>query len=114
MPDVVAKLDLSPVLEAARQGQGVAMQLPFGAELLHVGPDQSTDGGPTAWVRLDPEANLVERRFVAVATGQPIPGGPSEHAIYLDTLQVIVQSALVQANGQQQVGMTEVHLFEVW
>lgn len=53
------------------------IEMPAGAELLHVGLDP--DGESCVWVKVNPDALLETRRFVVTGTGHPLPSEPHKY-----------------------------------
>ena len=49
------------------------VEAPALANVVLAALDPAT-GGPAIWIELDPDAPSVERRFLIMATGQPIDG----------------------------------------
>lgn len=50
----------------------VTLTMPRDAEIVHVDAQQ---GVPCVWARVDPDADLVDRRFRLAGTGHDLPDG---------------------------------------
>jgi hypothetical protein len=64
-------------------GGAFALSMPEGAEVLCA---QVHGGCPCIWARVDPDAQLVQRRFSLFGTGQPMADEPYR---YVGTFQVM-------------------------
>lgn len=84
---MISKIFKYPMMTATE-----TFNLPEGAEILHVGQQA---GGPVLWAKVDPEANLQERTFKVVMTGEPFDSLGLEHL------------------GTVMIGPLVVHVFEV-
>lgn len=80
----------------------VQLMMPRGAEVLHV--DSQSGVTPCIWARVDPEADLEQRRFRLVGTGHDLP----------DTVRPDGYPRLMHVGSFQLAGGALVfHLFEV-
>ena len=59
------------------------IEMPEGATVLTL---QVQHESPCVWVKVDPDAPAVKRRFVTYGTGHPCDDGPAKH--YVGTYQV--------------------------
>lgn len=86
----------------------VTLTMSRGAEILHVDAQQ---GVPCVWARVDPEADLVPRRFRLAGTGHDLPDdvGPDGYPslVHVGSFQLVVLDAELA-----QLALA-FHLFEI-
>lgn len=70
----------------------VWIDMPIGAEVLHVAVQGQSDNPRTAslylWARVGPHAESERRHFRVAGTGHPLEGGTPDPLVYIGTFQL--------------------------